>query len=344
MMRSFQYFGFTHHDTPMELRDRIARAASENSTFIEALRQHGQFVLLSTCARFEVYNWGPGWRRSLSEPWLTRHLGLERAAVSAAVKTLSGPAVARHLLRVAAGLDSQIFGEDHIQAQVRAALKHAQQQRTCGAALEALWRAAICTGRRVRSETAISRSANSYARIAVDHIRGSLPAANANCVLIVGTGAMARETLRALRDDNQQQLAVSSHDYTRACELARRWHCKPLRRSEQPDWISRAHALITCTKSPGYVLTSDMLSRRRTRLHIVDLGVPRNVDPQVAHLPGVYLRNLDELSPCAALRSDVLCRAECIIDEQLQRLDKALRSMNVGARPSSRAARQELAA
>ena len=224
---------------------------------------------------------------------------------------------------MAAGLESQILGEDHILAQVRSAFAQASAAGSAGRILSALFRTAIHAGRRVRSETGINQTSRSFARIAVQHVVRRLGPAPVECMLIVGSGAMARDAAHSAAAHGVQHLVLASRDAQRARQVAAEFNGTGIGLDELPAALDRATALITCTKASEMLITPAVLQSRRPV--IVDLGVPRNVHPAVQGISGVDVAWLDDLPLCHALQSREAKHAERIVAEQLQGLNARLR-------------------
>ena len=268
-------------------------------------------LVLHTCERFEVHA-----ASAIAEPdrWIERlsaWLDVEAAALRPHVEVRYGDEAARHLLRVSAGLESRIVGEHQIQGQVRGAFREAREAQTLGPLLDALARAAVHTGRRVRSETSLGRSAGSVVGLALDRLRDALGSLSERRVIVAGTGLLATELLSALTGSGAK-VTVTSRTPERAQALALRFKADAISRSELGPALARVRGLVACTY--GSVAIECVSGRR---FAIVDLGMPPNIDARVGGYPGVRLWGLDDLTSSVGA-PDVL-RAGAIVEEELTR-------------------------
>jgi glutamyl-tRNA reductase len=294
------------------LRARVPAGAEERRRMLDGLSDlAGDRLLLHTCERFEVYA-----ASAIAEPdrWIGRlsaWLDVEAAALRPYVELRHGDEAARRLLRVAAGLESRLVGEPQIHGQVRKAFREAQDARALGPLLDALARAAIHTGRRVRSETSLGRRAGSVVGLALDRLQDALGSLRERRVIVAGTGSLAAEMVAALNGSGAK-VAITSRVPARAHALAARFGAESLDRDELAREMLRADGLVACTY--GSVAIECVSGRR---FAVVDLGMPPNVDPRVSALPGVRLWGLDDLKTSVGA-PDVL-RAGAIVEEELVR-------------------------
>lgn len=314
------YIGITHKSAPLSVRDRLPASRADHRAMLAQLGDLApERMILHTCERFEVYALTT--RREVSA-WIAimaERFGVSTALLAQHVHLRQGEAVAAHLLRVAAGLESRIVGEPHILGQVRDALLDAAQFRAAGAILNALARSAIHAGKRVRSETPINTVARSIATMAVNHLERALGALPSRTVLIVGSGKLARDVAGTLAWRGTGKIIFVSRSLDRASALARKFRGVGLGLGCLPRGLAQSDAVITCTCSPPVVIDASTISKASgSKLRILDLGVPRNVCASVERLPHVELSHLDGLlskeSACHESRE-----ADHIVAEELGR-------------------------
>jgi glutamyl-tRNA reductase len=323
--------GLTHREAPVELRERLAIPESHLD---QAIARLGEFVpegvILSTCNRTEVYA-RVGHQQS-GQRELTRFL----AEVSGLDEHKLGPHLAghwqgegvRHLFRVAAGLDSMILGEGQILAQVRAAYEQAARRRPVGAALARLFEQALVVGKRARSETAIARSAVSISQAAVELSRQRIGDLKRATILVIGAGEMGGLAARALRERGAARLIVMNRTVQRADTLVHQLGGEAWSLDRLDEALLLADVAISSTAADGYVISASRLSpllagRADRPLVIVDIAVPRDVEPEAASLPGLHLFNVDDLSELCAANLDGRRReaqkVETIVDQEVAR-------------------------
>jgi glutamyl-tRNA reductase len=277
-------------------------------------------MVLSTCERFEVYattlrTEAAEWIELLSQ-WF--HLPISVLARFARARV--GSDAAEHLLRVAAGLESRIVGEAQILGQVRDAFLQATLARALDPVLSALGRAAIRTGKRVRHESLINCGARSIATLAMEHVIRNLGTLHDRTILILGSGKLAGVVAAELARFRARRIIVVGRNVDRAAAVAQEGHGVSLGMDQLAVALGDSDALIACTSSPFQLVDSSMIGRDRVRpLCLVDLSVPRNIDPAVTQLDGVGLTHLDELVEGQSAREDGIAAAGRIVDEELAR-------------------------
>ncbi len=319
--------GLNHHSAPVEVRERLsftgerlARALAE----ICALPGVEQAALLMTCNRAEVYIYSCASVGIFVRAWLTARSGLEAEVVAPHIYHLSGRDAVAHLCRVAAGTDSQMVGESEILGQVKAAARAAREAGSVGAELGKMFAAAARAGKRARTETAISRGAFSVGRCAVEMAKNVFGSLRGRAILILGAGKMAETAARYLQAQGAAAILVVNRTHRRAQELARELGGRALRYDQLAQGLLQADIAISSTSAPHFVLlqehVTEAMRRREGRpLLLIDIAVPRDIDPQVAHIPGVHLYDIDDLGAevkaAAAGRAAEVEAARRIADE-----------------------------
>ena len=334
--------GLSHRTAPVELREAVDFARGGVDTALSALVSRGvgrEVVVLSTCNRAEIYAAGDsdatvdGLGRFFSDYHNVAH-----AHVAEHLYVRRGMEAARHLFRVAAGLDSLVVGEPQILGQVKAAYAVANDGHYTGALTNRLFHSAFATGKRVRAETGVGEGAVSvsYAAIALakkifGHLKG-------RSVLIVGAGDMAKLTGVHLQAQQVQRIAIVSRTLATAQGLARRLGGDAVPWDRLDDALTAADIVITATGAPDPVLGSArveeaMRPRRNRPLFIIDIAVPRDVEAAVGNLDQVFLYNIDDLRTIVnenlARRGGELERAEAIVEEEVSRFTAWMQSREI---------------
>ncbi len=315
------YIGITHRTTPLSVRESLRPDDEKQRTMLLRLANlaDGRMVL-STCERFEVY---ATTLRTEAAEWielLSQWFHLPLSLLSQFARTQVGPAAAEHLLRVTAGLESRIVGEAQILGQVRDAFLQATQARALDPDLSALGRAAIRTGKRVRHETLINSGARSIATLAAEHVTRKLGPLHDGTVLVLGSGKLAAVVAAELTRRATERVIVVGRNVDHAAAVAQTVRGVSLGIDQLAVALENSDALIACTSSPCHLVDSSTIGRDRAKpLCLVDLSVPRNIDPAVTLLGGVSLIHLDELVAGQSAREDGIAAAGRIVEEELAR-------------------------
>jgi glutamyl-tRNA reductase len=335
--------GISHRTAPIELRERLALACDESVMLGCDLLAAGaavEAVVLSTCNRTEVYLAGADARTAEAGVLerLAARAGVSAAALSAVAYRASGDAAVAQLFRVAASLDSLVVGEAQVLAQVKEAFDAARAGGTTGAVFNRLFRQAIEVGKRVRSETAIGERPVSVASVAVDLARRALGTFDERVVLVLGAGDTSALTARHLRDQGAGAVIVVSRRLATAEALAGRCHGRAVCLDELDEQLAAADIVISSTTAPGYVVDrarlAAVMARRPARpLLLIDLAVPRDIDPDVAALEGCRLCDIDDLEAVVAAnrreREREIDRAERIVEQEIARLNEWIASRHM---------------
>ncbi|HEX6463198.1 MAG TPA: glutamyl-tRNA reductase [Vicinamibacterales bacterium] len=323
--------GVSHRTAPVELREAIdfSRAGLDKAlTAFASRRVAREAVVVSTCNRAEIYAAADGDAADTCARFIAEYHALPWESLAPHIYVLHGADAARHLFRVAAGLDSLVVGEPQILGQVKDAFAAATGVRHTGALTTRLFTSAFTVGKRVRSETGLGDGAVSvsYAAIALARkIFGDLKGLN---VLVVGAGEMAKLTGIHLRAQQVRQITIASRTLTTAQALAAQLDGRAVPWTELSPAISAADIVVTATGAREPVLpkarVEDAMRPRRGRpLFIIDIALPRDVEPDAGSLDQVFLYNIDDLQTIVqenmARRAAELDRAERIVNEELER-------------------------
>jgi glutamyl-tRNA reductase len=334
--------GLSHRTAPVELRECLDFARGGVESALDALSARAiahEVVVLSTCNRAEVYAVGDGDATADAlMRFFSEYHGVAPGQIAEHLYVERGRDAARHLFRVAAGLDSLVVGEPQILGQVKAAHAAANGQHTTGALTNRLFQSAFTVGKRVRSETGLGEGAVSvsYAAIALaKKIFGSLEGRH---VLILGAGEMAKLTGVHLRAQQVARITIASRTLATAEQLARHLAGRAVAWTELDEALHAADIVITATGATEPVLTrarvDDIMRPRRGRpLFIIDIALPRDVEASVGELDQVFLYNLDDLRAIVnenlARRGAELERAEAIVREEVTRFAAWMQSREI---------------
>lgn len=362
--------GVNHKVAPVEVRERLAFKPDNIPEVLRTLVRENTFtsnnskpetqsdtrdglpleaVLVSTCNRSELYLYAVNFNTETPENFrhvrqqlhmcglnfLALHANMSKSSLKKITYVYAGKKAAHHLMRVAAGLDSLVLGENEILGQVREAAELAQKADACGPYLNALFRYAIQAGKCVRSETEIGRARLSVASVVVDLAEQTLGNISHRTVLLVGAGKISSMTGCALVNAGLHCVLVANRTYERAQKLAEKLnYISPIEQSAQAvhfdalqEHLKTADIVICSTGAPHIVLHLPVIARAMDERHgrpllIADLAVPRDVEPAVAELPGITLVNIDDLEDLAKnlhpLTKAVFEAAESIVTQTLE--------------------------
>jgi len=340
----FLCVGLNHETSPLEIRDALVMNEEEVERAIQALRGRGgaeEAIVLSTCNRTEIYARGA----SVADlPLFVNDLlreikGMDLGARGHRLYAYRDPASVRHLFRVACGLNSQVLGEPQIVGQVKDALTLAARAGGSGPVTERLLDAALRCAKRARTETSIGRGPISSVYAAVSLASKVLGSLSQKRALLVGSGEMAGLSMCHLMDSGVSQFTIAARNRERAEALARRAGSAVVRvvtLEALPVVLPGADIVVSATSAPGFVLHEPavrgaMKIRKNRPLLLIDLAVPRDIDPAAARLPNVFLHDLDALAAIVAQsleqRRAEVPGVERIVDEEVIRFMRWYRSL-----------------
>ncbi len=324
--------GLSHKTAPVEIREKFAIS---DRALAEALRglvqRYGvdEAVVLSTCNRVEIYTVqrqvASGTRGDVCD-FFGELSGLERGLYNDYLYRFVGDQAVRHVFRVASSVDSMIVGEPQILGQVKEAFHKAMDCGTTGLIFNTLFSRALAVGKKVRTETSIGRSAVSVPYAAVELARkifGTLGGKNA---VVVGSGDMSETTAKHLKHAGVENLFVVNRTHERAVAMASQLGGIPVEFNSELEFLVRSDIMISSTSSPHFLirksaLESIMQKRRNRLLFLIDIAVPRDIDPEVNAIENVYLYNIDDLEHIVEKnvqeRRSELERVELIIDGEV---------------------------
>jgi glutamyl-tRNA reductase len=323
-------FSVSHHYAPVEMREKLAFDDEQRTALLADLGEFAsEAVSITTCNRTEIYlvvgQPGMSTMRQLTA-MIARHGRIEPGELSRACRCITDEDAARHLFRVASGLDSVILGEPQILGQVREAMIEAHDQDTSGPILERLFQRALATGKRARSRTGISRGAGSISHAAVKLAQDTVGELSDKRAVTVGLGEMGCLVARNLYANGVGSIDICNRTFARAKEAAAEIGGRAIPWTDLEDAVRGADIVITATASEDYVLTREHLKPTNgydsRPMLIVDISVPRNVDPQVDQLSHVRLFDIDALQAVRTQgmqsRELEIPKVEAIIQEELE--------------------------
>jgi glutamyl-tRNA reductase len=346
---AFNILGINHRTAPVALREKVAFSEERLLAALRALRQEAgvaEVVILSTCNRTELYWAGSASGAELSQ-WLERHHGNGLDLASSLYVHQESRAV-EHAFSVASGLDSMVLGEAQILGQLKDAYRIAQQARSTGPSLNKLFQAAFSAAKRVRSETRIGENAVSLASATVSLARRVYSDLSAHTALMVGAGDMNALAARHFISAGVKRMVIVNRTLGRAQALAAELKAHAVGLDALDQELAQADIVIACTASPVPLITkaaaeAAIRARRRRPIFMVDLAVPRDIDPAVTDLEDVYLFSIDDLQQLIdenrQQREVAAGGARLVIAEEVARFLSESRAKDAG--PTIRALRDQ---
>ncbi len=334
--------GINHRTAPVQLREKFAFRSEEIPGALLLLQAGGakEALILSTCNRVEVAavvedHLPPGallraivaGRGEIAHDSLGPHLYIYEAQDAV-----------RHLFRVAASLDSMIVGEPQILGQLKQAYLQAREQGTIGTLLDAVLTRAFNVAKRIRTETEIGQSAVSVSYAAVELAREIFGSLAKKRVLIIGAGKMSEGAARHLLRAGADEIFVTNRTPERARQLGQLFRGQVLPYETFPDQLSEMDIVITSSAAPGYLLNPDLVrraveARKNEPMFLIDIAVPRNIDPAVNTVEHAFLYDIDDLQRLTErnvrMRQEVAEQAERIVSEEVARLESKLRERDI---------------
>jgi glutamyl-tRNA reductase len=297
--------GLNHNTAPLDLRGRFAYALDQVEPTLRGLRaslaRQPEATLLSTCNRTEIYCAGDNTDLDHTLEWLAHNGGVSPALLRSHAYTLQGDQVARHAFRVASGLDSMVLGEPQILGQMKDAVRAAEDAGAMGTTLHQLFQRSFAVAKEVRSSTEIGAHSISMAAASV-RLAGQLFENLSDIkVLFVGAGEMIDLAATHFAAKNPKAMAIANRTLERGEKLAGRFGAEVMRLADLPSRLHEFDAVISCTASTLPIIGLGAVERAvKLRKHrpmfMVDLAVPRDIEPEVKALPDIYLYTVDDLA------------------------------------------------
>jgi glutamyl-tRNA reductase len=336
--------GLNHKTSPVQLRERLhfseeqVRASLARLTCGRITSALSEVIILSTCNRIEIYAASSTVAFDELEAFLSDTRSVRVEEFRPHLYRFKDMDAVRHLYEVAAGLDSLVVGEPQILGQVTKALELARGQYTAGPLINRLFQSAIHAGKRARTDTNISRNPASVSSLAASLCEHTVHEIAEAQVVIVGAGEMAELAVEALRKRGANRILVVSRTLERAQLLVQRWNAEATTFENIDDALVRADVLISSTSAPHTIVTHEMVKdamalRPEHPLVLIDIALPRDIDPDAAILPHVRLYDMDTLNEQLE-RSLAERRAEvpvvrCILDEEVSEFEEYMKSLEM---------------
>jgi glutamyl-tRNA reductase len=337
---NLQLIGVNHKTAPIEVRERLAIPESHLADALRRLAEHpgvDEGLILSTCNRVEVIAQSRNGSTDLKS-FLREYFRLNPGDYEPHLYEYREAEAIRHLFRVAASLDSMVLGEPQILGQVKEAYATARAVGAVHSQLDLLLTRAFAVAKRVRTETAVGSSAVSVASVAVDLAKKIFGSLRGKHVYLVGAGKMSELAARHLVAHGAESVFVANRTYDRATQLAERFGGQAILFEQLYDTCDRADIVITSTGAPHTIFRREhgelFLSRRRNRpMFFIDIAVPRDVDPAMNELDGIFVYDIDDLQQAVtsnvADRRKEAERAEAIIENEVTRFQARLQTLEV---------------
>src|SRR5215213_84008 len=336
--------GLNHTTTSVHLRERLAfdeeqiRASLSRFACGHISSSLSELIVISTCNRIEIYAASSQMAFDELDAFLSDARGASLQELQPYLYHFKDQEAARHLFNVAAGLDSLVIGEPQILGQITRALELARGQNTAGPLLNRLFQAAIHAGKRARTETGICRNPASISSLAASVAEKALGQISTANVVVLGAGEMAELTVEALRKRGVEKIQVVNRTLERAHLLAERWNAESATFESLQESLSEADVLISSTGAPHLVLSAQMVSeamdtRPNRALVLIDIAVPRDIDPDAAKIPHVKLFDIDglnaQLEDSLTHRMDEVPKVKQILSEELANFTSYLKSLEM---------------
>lgn len=327
--------GLSHHSSPVTVRECFAFKDSEISEVLKVLKTDArarEAVILSTCNRVEVYadlpEEGEAAAAKILREFLIQNRGYE-GPLGDEIYFLDEPKSVEHLFRVASGLDSMVLGETEILGQLKKAYQMALEEGATGKRLNKAFQKAFNVAKYIRTETQIQRGSTSVGSVGVELAEKIFSSLEDRRVMVIGAGDTSEKTARSLLSRGAHSIMVSNRSYDKAVKLAAELEGEAVHFDEWPSVFHKVDIVISSTSAPHYVLDRAKLEpmmkeRRRRKLLLIDLAVPRDIDPEINLMEEVYVYNIDDLQALAEdslrQRREEIDRCEAIIRERASAL------------------------
>ncbi|MCX5707657.1 MAG: glutamyl-tRNA reductase [Candidatus Omnitrophica bacterium] len=340
-MMNIQLLGLNHKSAPIEIREKAFFSESKLEAALAGLKEYKaieECLILSTCNRTEIYVASFDRVNGLGCLWdfISRSMAMPESQIKKYFYILENKFAMAHLFQVAASLDSMIIGETQILGQVKDAYFRAREKNCLGRNLNTIFDEAIRVGKKVRTQTQIGKGAISTSTAAIELSRKIFESLEDKKVLIIGAGKIGELTVKNLSSRGIKTVIVANRTLIKAQELAERFCGEAIKFENIFDYMRLSDIIISSTSAPHFVITAAdaakvMRARNNAPLFLIDLGLPRNIDPAANAIENVYLYNIDDLAQvCDAnlnQRRSEAQKAQQIVDSCVE---LALKKMNLG--------------
>lgn len=298
--------GLSHRTAPIDVREKVHLSAEQVPGALRALREFApEAMILSTCNRFEILM---RHEKPLDPSRITamigRECGVDPAQFESNLYFHEGEEAVKHAFRVAGSLDSMVIGESQILGQLKQAMTLAQQEQALQGALQSILDRAITVAKKIRSETSIAVKPVSMSSVAVDLATKIFGSLNGKTALVIGAGKMSVLSIRHLQSHGITNMLIANRTFQKAEELAQEVNGKAVPFETLTDQLAQADIIISSTGSPDFILMKEhverAMSKRKNRpMLLVDIALPRDIDPKIHEIGNVYLYAIDDLKSLA---------------------------------------------
>jgi glutamyl-tRNA reductase len=332
MSAQFLVFGANHKTLPIKIREQLAVDLQKREQLLGFLLDNGhatEAVVLSTCNRFEIYAASSNGSGNGLRNFIARFLEVDAEILEKDAYFLRGGQAIGHLLKVTSSLDSLVVGEPQILSQVKEAYHQAKKLGATGSRLNFIFQKALKTAKYIRTRTGIAHNRVSISSIAAELIKNAFPELADKVVLIIGSGKMGKISIEHLVEAGVGRVLIANRTLQKAQELAGLFNGEVIPLENLETYLPEVDIVVGCATAPSAILHrekhSEAVKRRNGKpLFIVDLGVPRNVDPELGSMKNIQLYNIDQLQEIAAsntkTRQQEVQAAEEIIEEETAKL------------------------
>lgn len=335
--------GLSHKTAPVEIREKVAFAPTAMAAPLQqmlALPAISEAVIVSTCNRVELYAVSRNADSAVVElkQFLADFHKLPLSELDEHLYTFEGQAAVRHVMRVSASLDSMIIGEPQILGQIKTAYGYASEQKSSGLILNRFLHKAFSVAKRVRTETEIASNAVSVSFAAVELARKIFDTLEDKVVMLIGAGEMCELAAKHFMNNGISKVLVTNRTFARAEKLAEEFDGTAVSFDNFREQLHRVDIVLSSTGAPDYVLSAEKMkevikARRHKPMFLIDIAVPRDIDPQANRIDGVYLYDVDDLQGVVQAnlkgREKEAAKAEKIIEEEIVQFQRWLSTLEV---------------
>ncbi|PLX87120.1 MAG: glutamyl-tRNA reductase [Desulfuromonas sp.] len=335
--------GLSHKSAPVEIREKVAFSPTAMAAPLKQMLELpdiSEGVIVSTCNRVELYATSREKEGAISrlKDFLADYHQLSRDDLDEHLYDYHGEEAIKHVLRVASSLDSMVIGEPQILGQIKTAYGYASEYKTAGVILNRFLHKAFSVAKRVRTETAIASNAVSVSFAAVELARKIFSTLDDKTVMLIGAGEMCELAARHFVNNGVSEVLVTNRTFARAEKLAEEFQGRAVAFENFQDQLHQVDIVLSSTGAPGYVLPAEKLSevirlRRNKPMFLIDIAVPRDIDPRGNKIDNIYLYDVDDLQGVVQAnlkeRHKEAAKAEAIIEEEITQFQQWLSTLEV---------------
>lgn len=333
----FAVVGVNHRNCPIEIREKVSFTRAKLVDCLHELRVEKnlqEVVILSTCNRSEIYIYEENIERAILKGIAFYQSHFVKGDITPYLYIRQGEEAVRHLFEVAAGLDSIVIGEDQILGQVKKAHEEAMSEHTSGKVLNKIFREAISTAKLIKSEVKISEHSLSISHIAVKFLKEKQETLRGKKVLVIGTGEMNELTIKYLLEENIGEIYVTNRTHTKTVELTEVYEgLIPVAYEERYEVLPQVDMVISATASPHIILQAKQMPSLTKKLDIMDIAMPRDIDPAINEMELVNVYDIDALKMIAEAnnerRLELVIAAQKEIEKAIQKLMRWLEALSI---------------